>query len=80
MNNTKRILIISAAFYPAISPRANRTTELAKEMSRQGHDVTLLIPKQNHDYTLIEKEFNLVVKDIGNLRFKEIRIGKNKIY
>jgi len=36
-----KILIVSNAFYPEISPRSFRTTELAKELSRQGHKDTL---------------------------------------
>jgi len=34
----KRILIVTRAFYPGNSPRANRATELAKELSRQSID------------------------------------------
>ncbi len=41
----KSILIISSAFYPRLSPRSFRTTELAKELARQGHEVTLLLPE-----------------------------------
>ena len=32
----KRILIVAFSFYPIISPRSFRTTELAKELARQG--------------------------------------------
>lgn len=38
----KRILLASAAFYPEISPRSFRATELAKEFSRQGHYVKVI--------------------------------------
>ncbi|MDP2161651.1 MAG: glycosyltransferase [Flavobacterium sp.] len=38
----KKILVVSHSFYPDNSPRAFRTTELVKELCRQGHDVTLL--------------------------------------
>lgn len=38
----KKILIVSASFEPEISPRSFRTTELAKELARKGHQVTVL--------------------------------------
>ncbi|MDP4208591.1 MAG: hypothetical protein Q8928_07235 [Bacteroidota bacterium] len=38
------ILIVSNHFYPEITPRAFRTTELAKEFANQGHDVTVILP------------------------------------
>lgn len=41
---TKNILIISRTFYPENSPRSFRTTELAKELARQEHGVTVLLP------------------------------------
>jgi len=40
--NQKRILITTNAFYPDISPRSFRATELAKELVRQGHYVKVL--------------------------------------
>lgn len=42
----KKILIVSNFFYPEITPRAMRTTELAKEFARRGHSVTLVIPNK----------------------------------
>jgi hypothetical protein len=44
---SKKILIISRSFYPMNSPRSFRTTELAKEMASNGHDITLLLPYNN---------------------------------
>src|SRR5690606_8098316 len=41
---TKNILILSRTFYPENSPRSFRTTELAKELARQEHGVTVLLP------------------------------------
>ncbi|HNP33132.1 MAG TPA: glycosyltransferase [Flavobacterium sp.] len=37
----KKILIVTNGFYPEISPRSFRATELAKELVRQGHEVTV---------------------------------------
>jgi len=72
----KKILIVSRAFYPMIAPRAFRATELAKEFSKQGHDVTVLIHKRNHDYSKFEQKYNLKVEDFVNDRWKEIQ-GNN---
>ena len=46
-----RILIVSGFFYPTNTPRAFRTTELAKEFARCGHEVTVMIPQNNYDYS-----------------------------
>lgn len=45
------ILIVSGAFYPKNTPRSFRTTELAKELSRRGHKVTVIIPRSDYDLT-----------------------------
>ncbi len=39
--NSKKILVVSNGFYPEISPRSFRASELAKELARQGHEVTV---------------------------------------
>lgn len=41
------VLIVSYYFYPEITPRSFRTTELAKELARQGHVVKVLTKKTN---------------------------------
>jgi len=38
----KKILMVTNAFYPDISPRSFRATELAKELVRQGHSVKVI--------------------------------------
>jgi len=68
----KKILIVSASFYPQNSPRSFRTTELAKELSRQGHDVTVYIPAKGNDYTSFGTEYGLKIKNLGDLKWKEI--------
>jgi len=70
-----KILIISAGFYPQNSPRAFRTTELAKELSRQGHDVVVYIPFRGHDYTEFGRQHGLTIKDLGQLKYRPIEIG-----
>lgn len=67
----KKILIISAAFYPLNTPRSFRTTELVKEFSRQGHNVTLLTVLQpGFDYTEFLSEYPITLESIGDLKWK----------
>ena len=71
---SKKILIISRSFYPTNSPRSFRTTELAKELAKQGHEVTVLTPrKEVHDS--FEKEHNLIVEDLGESNWKEVKLN-----
>lgn len=56
------VLIISGFFYPTNSPRAFRTTELAKELSSLGHDVTLLIPESTYDYREMLSQYPMTIK------------------
>lgn len=46
-----KILIVSGYFYPQNTPRAFRTTELAKEFGRLGHSVKVYFPENTFDYT-----------------------------
>lgn len=67
-----KILIISRSFFPEISPRSFRTTELVKELSRQGHNVTLLTKKNDDIHLKFEQDFNIRINDIGTLNYKQI--------
>ena len=77
--DSKKILIISASFYPEISPRSFRTTELAKELSKKGHDVTVLVPLNGNDYSSFEKEHALRIKDLGSPKWKGIELKGGRI-
>lgn len=70
----KKILVVSSAFYPEISPRSFRTTELVKELCRQGHDVTLLTIKKDDFHLPLEKEFGLKIKDLGQRNLPPINL------
>lgn len=70
----KKILIVCRAFYPEISPRSFRATELAKEFARQGHEVTVIFPTHGRDYSEFQKEHNVNIKDLGKLKFKGIEL------
>ena len=60
----KKILIVTRLFHPEITPRAFRAYELAKEFSRQGHDVTVLTTEREFDYSCVEQCFGFCVKAI----------------
>lgn len=67
------ILLIAKAFYPIISPRSFRATELAKELSRQGHQVTV-VTLYNSKHADFEKEYNIKFSYLPALKWKEISI------
>jgi hypothetical protein len=77
MNNysiRKKILIVSGSFYPQITPRSFRSTELAKELSRQGHEVTICIPFRGHSYSDFSEQYGVTFIDLGPLKLPEIKI------
>lgn len=71
----KKILIVSAWFYPEITPRSFRTTELAKELAQQGHEVVVYIPFKGNSYTSFSKKYGVIIRNLGKLRFPNIRIS-----
>ena len=71
----KKILIISRGFYPDISPRSFRATELAKEFCRQGHDVTVLTVPRDYNYDeFLSLNQNLRIQSVDRLIFPNINI------
>jgi hypothetical protein len=65
----KKILIVASGFYPEQSPRAFRATELAKELCRQGHEVSIIIPEKENLQPLIE-EFPITLLSLGKMSWK----------
>jgi glycosyltransferase involved in cell wall biosynthesis len=74
--DNKNILVVSNAFYPQISPRSFRTTELVKELAKQGHQVTVHTHKNDSLHTKFETEYGVTIKDLGKLRYKNIAYNK----
>jgi hypothetical protein len=72
MDNGKRILIVCKAFYPENSPRSFRATELAKEFSRQGHDVTVLTNDKQFDYSGFLIKHPVTLRSFGKLVCKPL--------
>lgn len=70
------ITVISAYFYPEITPRSFRTTELVKELVNRGHKVTLYVPKRDFDYTDFKKQFPVEIKYFSNNQMGNTKLPK----
>lgn len=55
-------MLVSNGFYPEISPRSFRATELAKEFCRHGHQVTVITKYRDHDYSQFLQDFPFTLK------------------
>lgn len=66
--NSKKILIVCHGFYPDQSPRSFRSTELAKEFKRQGHEVTLIATYWQGIEVLLN-EYSINYKNLGVLNW-----------
>lgn len=65
----KNILIVSSSFYPENTPRSFRTSELAKELIRQGNKVKVIT--HFHESTInFCNQNGIVFKDLGKLYWK----------
>lgn len=70
-----KILIVSGFFYPQNTPRAFRTTELAKELVRQGHDVTIYFPENKFDYSDFRQVYPSTLKQFPTIEERRTFIG-----
>lgn len=73
----KKILIVCRSFYPEISPRSFRATELAKEFARQGHEVIIYTQTKNLIHKDFETLYHVKIKDLGKSIFKKIPTKSN---
>ncbi|MBN1181564.1 MAG: glycosyltransferase [Bacteroidales bacterium] len=79
MEVRKRILLVSNGFYPEISPRSFRATELAEEFARQGHDVTVYTKNRDFDYSDFLAKNKLTLKMWDRARFPAVPQFKGRI-
>jgi hypothetical protein len=70
---TKKILLVCNAFYPENSPRSFRATELAKELARQGHHVTVITHPRTGVETFCQKN-GITFKSLGDLTWPEPKV------
>ncbi|MDD2798976.1 MAG: glycosyltransferase [Bacteroidales bacterium] len=75
----KKILLVSNGFYPEISPRSFRATELAKELICRGYDVTVFSKFRDHDYTDFLQKYPLKFKMWEKSTFRTVPDFKNSI-
>lgn len=73
-----KILIVSGYFYPEITPRAFRTTELACELAREGHYVKVIAPLSGSDYTKFIEKNHISLQNI-TLKKQQLKLGNNKL-
>lgn len=66
-----KILIVSSSFYPEISPRSFRATELVKEFCRQSNEITVITKYRDHDYSEFLGTFPVNFKMWRRSRFPE---------
>ena len=59
-----KILIVTQHIFPIQSPRSIRSTELIKELSRRGHQVTVYAVLGKYDYSAFQQEYGIKVKPI----------------
>lgn len=64
-----KIVLISQRCFPHLGPRAHRTTELAKEFAKLGHEVIVYSLLGDYDYSEISKNTGINFKNLGNSRF-----------
>ncbi len=67
-----KILIVGQYFPPSNNPRSNRTFELAKELARIGHDVTVYALLGDYDYSEMENKYNLTIKGYGPSQWGQV--------
>jgi hypothetical protein len=79
MTNPRKILIVSKGFHPENSPRAHRATELAIEFSREGHEVTVLVPNRHSAHAAFEREHGVRVNDLGRTHWRTPNFGRSKL-
>lgn len=78
MTGKKKILLVTNGFYPEISPRSYRATELARDFFRQGHEVTVISKFRDNDYSDFLKEFPIILKMWNTPIFPKVHVFKQK--
>lgn len=74
-----KILIVTDGFFPEISARSLRATELAKELARQGHNVKVISKERQFNVRAFEHDYNLEYGSFGKLRLPEIKQKGGKL-
>ncbi len=76
----KKIILISRSFYPTISPRSFRATELAKEFARLGNKVKVLtLFVEGIDYDELGKTLGIQFANLGKAKLRGFILQGNRI-
>jgi len=67
MKSKLKILITTYYFHPDITPRAFRAFELAREFSKQGHEVKVYTRDTGEDYSSLKDRFSVIPVSTGYL-------------
>ncbi len=75
-----KILIVSGGFFPNQSPRSLRATELAKELARIGHTVTVVAQLENFNFDkfCLEHPIKLVRLQVDSVYFRLIALIQSR--
>ena len=79
MTIKRKIILVTNGFYPEISPRSYRATELAKEFCRLGHKVTVISKFRDHNYSEFLTDWPLDLKMWGVSKFSGLPKSNNKV-
>ena len=78
VSENRKVLLVTSGFFPEISPRSYRATELAKELYRQGHMVVVISKYRNHDYSDFLRRYGITLKMWGKSKFPKVPAFKQK--
>ncbi len=73
-----KILILTRSFYPIVSPRSFRATELAKELSRQGHNVKV-VTFRDPKHIQFAVDHKIEFGYLKDLTWKKVNISGNSL-
>lgn len=79
MSAKQKILLVSNGFYPELSPRSNRATELAIEFNKQGHEVVVITKFRHHYYGEFLRQTPIKLKMWAKPKLFGIPNFKNKL-
>lgn len=76
MTIKRKILLVTNGFYPEISPRSYRATELALEFSRVGHEVVVITKHRDYNYQEFLNNTHLTLKLWPKSKFPRVPDSK----
>jgi hypothetical protein len=75
-----KILIAASGFYPENSPRSFRASELAKELARQGHDVTVITKNRGKQAIEYCNKHSIKLRELPALRWRPVPIPSSGVF